>query len=153
MKMGIVFETPDGILDAVGRDLGTTDWVTITQDRINMFADATGDHQWIHVDTERAKNSPFGGTIAHGFLTVSLVANFFPQLLSVEKTSMGINYGCNKVRFPAPVPSGSRVRAKGEIVSAEEVKGGVQVAVKVAIEVEGNDRPACVLESIARFLR
>ncbi len=151
--MGIVFETPDGILDAVGRDLGTTDWVTITQDRINMFADATGDHQWIHVDTERAKNSPFGGTIAHGFLTVSLVANFFPQLLSVEKTSMGINYGCNKVRFPAPVPSGSRVRAKGEIVSAEEVKGGVQVAVKVAIEVEGNDRPACVLESIARFLR
>lgn len=151
--MGVVFEIPDEILSAVGSDLGTTDWVTITQDRINMFADATGDHQWIHVDTERAKDSHFGTTIAHGFLTLSLVAKFFPQLLRVEKTSMGINYGCNKVRFTAPVPCGSRVRASGEIVSAEEVKGGVQVAVKVAIEIEGNDRPACVLESIARFLR
>src|ERR1700758_4330587 len=131
------FASPQALLDAVGTDLGPTDWVTITQEQINAFADATLDNQWIHVDTERAKNGPFGAPIAHGYLTMSLAAYFLGQLFRVSNISMGINYGVDKVRFPSPVPVGSRLRATGEIVEAKEVPGGVQATVRVTIELEG----------------
>ena len=146
------FERPADLLGAVGTDLGTTDWLEITQERVDQFADATGDHQWIHVDPERAKDGPFGGTIAHGYLTLSLVNTFLPDLLEVRNISMGVNYGTDKTRFPAPVPVGSRIRGSGEITKADEVKGGVQVHVTVTVEIEGGDRPACVVETISRFL-
>ena len=141
-----------GLEALVGEHLGYSDWLEITQDRVNTFADATGDHQWIHVDPERAKaESPFGGPIAHGYLTLSLANLFLPEIMQVENVSMGVNYGCEKVRFPAPVPVGSRVRGGGEIISAEEVKGGVQVVVRMTIEIEGSERPACVIDTISRF--
>jgi acyl dehydratase len=148
-----IFATPRELLGAVGRKLGASEWLTIDQARVNQFADATGDHQWIHVDPERAKSGPFGATIAHGYLTLSLVNLFLPQLLEVRGTSMGVNYGCDKVRFPAPVKVGSRVRGVGEVFAAEEVKGGaVQVTVRVSVEIEGGDRPACVADTISRFV-
>jgi len=150
--MSTVFERPSDLLAAVGTDLGTTDWLEITQERVDTFADATGDHQWIHVDPERAKDGPFGGTIAHGYLTLSLVNIFLPDLLEVRNVSMGVNYGTDKTRFPAPVPVGSRIRGRAELSGAEEVKGGVQARVTVTVEIEGNDRPACVVETISRFL-
>ena len=144
---------PGDLLALAGADLGTTGWTTITQDRIGLFADATGDHQWIHVDVERAASeSPFGGPIAHGYLTLSLVNLFLPELITVEEFSAGINVGLDKVRFPAPVPSGARVRARGEVLTADEAKGGVQVVVRVTIEVEGSDKPACVADTVSRFL-
>ncbi len=143
----------DELPGAVGADLGRTDWVDVTQERIDRFADATGDHQWIHVDPERAAAGPFGTTIAHGYLTLSLVSMLLPELLTVEGVSMGINYGTNKVRFPAPVPAGARVRASGTLASVDEVPGGYQVVADVAIEVEGSEKPACVAESVSRFLR
>ena len=137
----------------VGKKLGASDWVTVSQEQIDAFADATGDHQWIHVDPERAKRGPFGRTIAHGYLTLSLVNCFLPEILEVRGTSMGVNYGCDKVRFPAPVPVGSRVRGVGQLVAAEEVKGGaVQATVRVTVEVEGADKPACVVDTISRFV-
>ncbi len=145
------YDNPAALLDAPGEVLGPTDWLEMTQDRINLFADATGDHQWIHVDPEQAKEGPFGATIAHGYLTLSLANLFLPELMTVENTSMGVNYGCEKVRFPAPVPVGSRLRGAGEVIAAEEVKGGVQVVVRVTVEVEGSDRPACVVDTISRF--
>ena len=135
----------------VGEHLGYSDWLEIDQERINTFADATGDHQWIHVDPERAESGPFGATIAHGYLTLSLVNYFLPQIVRVENISMGVNYGCEKVRFPAPVPVGSKIRGGGELVSVEEVKGGYQAVVRVTVEVEGKDRPACVVDTISRF--
>jgi acyl dehydratase len=145
--------TPADLLGLVGAELGPTDWVEVTQERINLFADATGDHQWIHVDVERANaESPFGGPIAHGYLTLSLVNLFLPDLVSVETFSMGVNVGLEKVRFPSPVPSGARIRGVGEVVSAEEVKGGVQVVVRVSVEVEGSDKPACVADTVSRFM-
>jgi acyl dehydratase len=150
--MSTVFERPSDLLAAVGADLGTTDWLEITQERVDTFADATGDHQWIHVDPERAKLGPFGGTIAHGYLTLSLVNTFLPDLLEVRNVSMGVNYGTDKTRFPAPVPVGSRIRGRAELSGAEAVEGGVQVRVTVTVEIEGNDRPACVVETISRFL-
>ena len=150
--MSTVFEHPSDLLAAVGADLGTTDWLEITQDRVDTFADATGDHQWIHVDPERAKAGPFGGTIAHGYLTLSLVNTFLPALLEVRNVSMGVNYGTDKTRFPAPVPVGSRIRGRAELSGAEAVKGGVQARVTVTVEIEGSDRPACVVETISRFL-
>jgi acyl dehydratase len=151
--MPTIFETPRQLLGAIGKKLGASEWLAIEQARVNQFADATGDHQWIHVDPERAKSGPFGATIAHGYLTLSLVNLFLPQLLEVRGASMGVNYGCEKVRFPAPVRVGSRVRGVGEVVAAEEVKGGaVQVTVRVSVEVEGSDRPACVVDTISRFL-
>src|SRR5262245_21674211 len=151
--MATTFQNPGELLAAVGRALGTTDWLEITQQRIDLFADATGDHQWIHVDPERAKSGPFGATIAHGYLTLSLVNLFLPQLLEVRGVSMGVNYGCDKVRFPSPVRVGSRVRGVGEVVAAEEVKGGaVQVTVRLSVEIEGSDRPACVVDTISRFV-
>ncbi|MEZ5237920.1 MAG: MaoC family dehydratase [Microthrixaceae bacterium] len=144
--------TPQDLLDLSG-DLGTTEWTTITQDRIEQFAEATGDHQWIHVDVARAnEESPFGGPIAHGYLTLSLVNLFLPELLSVEQFSAGINVGLEKVRFPTPVPSGARVRASGEVLEASEAKGGVQVVVRVTVEVEGSEKPACVADTVSRFL-
>ena len=149
--MSTIFEQPTDLLQAVGNHLGYSDWLEIDQQRINLFADATGDHQWIHVDPEKAAEGPFGKTIAHGYLTLSLANLFLPQIMEVRETSMGVNYGCEKVRFPAAVPVGSRVRGGGEVVSAEEVKGGVQVVVRMTIEIEGGDRPACVIDTISRF--
>ena len=151
--MPTIVDTPSGLLDLVGADLGTTDWVVVTQERIGEFADATGDHQWIHVDVERARaESPFGGPIAHGYLTLSLVNLFLPELLEVRGASMGVNVGLEQVRFPTPVPSGARIRGRGQVVSAEEAKGGVQVIVRVAVEVEGVEKPACVADTVSRFL-
>ncbi|MFV0315461.1 MAG: MaoC family dehydratase [Microthrixaceae bacterium] len=145
--------TPEDLLAHVGDRLGPTDWNTVTQDRIDVFAEATGDHQWIHVDIERANNeSPFGGPIAHGYLTLSLVNLFLPELLVVQNFSAGINIGLERVRFPAPVPSGSKLRARGEVLSASEAKGGVQVVVRVTVEIDGSERPACVADTVSRFL-
>ncbi len=126
----------------------------ITQDRVNQFADATGDHQWIHIDSERAAaESPYGATIAHGYLTLSLTNMFLPSLITVEQISMGINYGVNKVRFPAPVPVGSRVRVGAELSSVDDITGGVQAVITITVEVEGSPKPACVVESLTRYLR
>jgi len=146
-----VFEQPADLLESVGQHLGYSDWLEIDQQRIDLFADATGDHQWIHVDPERAAEGPFGKTIAHGYLTLSLANLFLPQVMEVRNTSMGVNYGCEKVRFPAAVPVGSKIRGGGEVISAEEVKGGVQVVVRMTIEIEGSDRPACIIDTISRF--
>ena len=151
--MPTIFATPKQLLGAVGTKLGPSDWLSIEQPRIDEFARATGDHQWIHVDPERAKSGPFGATIAHGYLTLALVNQFLPQLLEVRSVSMGVNYGCERVRFPAPVRVGSRVRGVGEVTAAEEVKGGaVQVTVRVSVEIEGGERPACVVDTISRFV-
>jgi len=147
-----VFKSPSELLTSIGAELGVTDWLEIDQTRINTFADATGDHQWIHVDVEKAKQGPFGAPIAHGYLTASLANYFLPQLLEVRETSMGVNYGCDKIRFPSPVPVGSKIRATGSVTSAEETKdGGIQTKVTVKIEIEGQERPACVIETISRF--
>ena len=145
------FENPAALLKAQGQSLGHSDWVEIDQARIDQFAQATGDHQWIHVDPERAANGPFGKTIAHGYLTLSLANLFLPQIMQVDNTSMGVNYGCEKVRFPAAVPVDSRVRGSGEIIDVQELKGGVQVVVRMTIEIEGGERPGCVIDTISRF--
>ncbi len=151
--MPTVFQTPRELLDAVGKPLGSSDWLEITQQRVDQFAEATGDHQWIHVDPERAKDGPFGGTIAHGYLTLSLVNLFLPQIVEVHGISMGVNYGSDKLRFPAPVPVGSRIRGNAELVSAEEVKGNaIQAVIRVTVEVEGGERPACVVDTISRYV-
>jgi len=148
-----IFETPVRLLESIGKPLGASDWLEIDQKRIDLFADATGDHQWIHVDPQRAKDGPFGSTIAHGYLTLSLVNLFLPQILEVRGVSMGVNYGADKLRFPAPVRVGSRVRGRGELVEAEEVKGGaIQAKVRVTVEIEGGERPACVVDTISRFV-
>jgi acyl dehydratase len=151
------FESPDALLEAAkaggsAADLGTTDWVTITQEQIDKFADATLDNQWIHVDVEKAKSGPFGTTIAHGYLTMSLAAYFGGQLIHVKGISMGINYGADKVRFPSPVPVGSKLRARGELVDAKEVPGGVQTTVRITIERDGGDKPAAIVDAISRYL-
>jgi acyl dehydratase len=151
--MATVFEDPDALKQAIGTHLGFTDWMVVDQDRINRFADATGDHQWIHVDVDKAKDGPFGGTIAHGYLTLSLTNLFLPQLITVDNISMGINYGVNKVRFPTPVRAGSRIRAGAEIAECDEIPGGVQVIIKITVELEGSDKPACVVENVTRYLR
>ena len=135
----------------VGTDLGSTDWMLIEQSRVDGYADATDDHQWIHVDPARAAEGPFGSTIAHGYLTLALVNKFLPDLITVTESSMGVNYGCEKVRFPSPVIVGSRIRGAGEVVSVEEVKGSLQLVVRVTVEIEGADRPACVVDTISRF--
>lgn len=146
-----VFGSIDELKGAVGEQLGYSDWVEIEQQRIDTFAEATGDHQWIHVDPERAKAGPFGTTIAHGYLTLSLLPLFGPQLISVEGMKMGVNYGTNKVRFPAPVPVGSRLRATARITSVDDVTGGVQLSVAFTVEREGGDKPVCVAESVSRY--
>ncbi|ADG88326.1 MaoC family dehydratase [Thermobispora bispora] len=134
-----------------GRDLGPGEWLEITQERVNAFADATDDHQWIHVDPERAKDGPFGTTIAHGYLTLSLIIPLFSRLLEIKGVRMSINYGLDRVRFPSPVKVGSRIRLAGKVVSVEEVAGnGVQMVLDFTVEVEGSDKPACVARAIYR---
>jgi acyl dehydratase len=145
------FDNLDQLRSAVGTHLGYSGWHTVDQAQINAFADATGDHQWIHVDPERAKAGPFGTTIAHGYLTLSLAPVLTAEILTVNGISMGINYGANKVRFPAPVKVDSKVRAGAELASVEDVPGGVQVVVRLTYEVEGQEKPACVAETVARF--
>jgi acyl dehydratase len=149
--MPTVFESPSDLDRAVGQHLGYSDWLEITQERIDKFADATGDHQWIHVDPERAKDGPFGACIAHGYLTQSLVNLFLPQIVEVRGISMGVNYGADRVRFPAPVPVGSRVRGGAELLKVEPVKGGVQATIRVTVEIEGSERPGCVIDTISRY--
>jgi acyl dehydratase len=149
--MSRVFTHPKELLNAAGETLGPSEWVAIEQERINQFADATDDHQWIHVDPEKAADGPFGACIAHGFLTLSLVNKFLPQLIEVRNTTMGVNYGCDKVRFPNTVKVNQRIRGAGEILSVEEKSGAVQATIRVQIEVEGEDRPACVADTISRF--
>jgi acyl dehydratase len=147
-----IFERPQDLKAAVGETLGASDWLEITQERIDLFAEATGDHQWIHVDPDRAAAGPFGRTIAHGYLTLSLVNLFLPQILEVRGISMGVNYGSDKLRFPAPVPVGSRVRGRGELLEVEETNdGGVQAKIRVTVEIEGGRRPGCVVETISRY--
>ena len=134
-----------------GQELGTSDWYEVTQDAVNLFADATGDHQWIHVDVERAKKeSPFGGPIAHGYMTLSLLVPLVSQTYEITDAKMGVNYGLNKVRFPAPVPVGSKVRARVTLKDVEEVAGGLQNTVAVTIEREGGDKPVCIAEWVTR---
>ena len=141
----------DELKALVGEELGTSDWLEITQDRVNTFADATGDHQWIHVDPELAAAGPFGKTIAHGYLTLSLLPVLVAPITHVSGVRMGVNYGTNKVRFPAPLPVDSRVRARVELLSVDDVEGGYQVTAKVTIEREGGDKPVCVAESVSRI--
>lgn len=149
--MGITADGLDELKKLAGSDLGASDWIDITQERVNVFADATGDHQWIHVDAEKAKNGPFGGTIAHGYLTLSLIIPLFNQLLEVRGVSMSINYGLERVRFPSPVPVGARIRLRGFVDSVEEVKGdGVQMLTTFTVEIEGRDKPAAVAQAIYR---
>ena len=150
--MPVVFETPRALFGREGDELGHTEWLLLTQERVNQFAEATLDHQWIHVDPERAKTGPFGGTIAHGYLTLALVSHFLPRLVEVRGIRMGVNYGCDRVRFPAPVRVGARIRAAGQIVKVEETKdGAVQSTVRVTIEIEGSERPGCVVDTISRW--
>jgi acyl dehydratase len=141
----------DGLKAKVGEHLGYSDWHEVTQEQVNLFADATGDHQWIHVDVERAKAGPFGAPIAHGYLTLSLTPTLLTEVLSVSGISMAINYGLNKLRFPSPVPVGSRVRAGVELAGVEEVSGGAQVQLNVTYEIEGGTKPACVAEVLFRY--
>jgi acyl dehydratase len=144
-------EGVDGVLAAVGQNLGHSEWVTITQERVNLFAEATDDHQWIHVDPERAeRESPFGGPIAHGYLTLSLVTPLVGQIIDATGFRMGVNYGAEKIRFPAPVPVGSRVRASATLDEATPFEGGVQMNLKVTIEVEGQEKPALVASILFR---
>ncbi|HEX6487772.1 MAG TPA: MaoC family dehydratase [Candidatus Dormibacteraeota bacterium] len=135
----------------VGDHLGYSDWLEVTQERVNEFADATGDHQWIHVDPERAKAGPFGGPIAHGYLTLSLAVPLFAQVMRVDGIRMGINYGLNKVRFPSPVPVGSKLRVGATLNKVEDVEGGAQATVGLTFELEGKEKPACVAEAIYRY--
>jgi acyl dehydratase len=150
--MATIFKTPADLEGAVGQQLGQSDWLEITQDRIDQFAEATGDHQWIHVDPERAKEGPFGKCIAHGYLTQSLVNLFLPQIVDVQGISMGVNYGADRLRFPAPVPVGSRIRGNAELIGVTRTKdGGYQATIRVTVEIEGSDRPGCVIDTISRY--
>ena len=150
--MATIFENPRDLLGKDGTRLDTADWLTIDQSRIDAFADCTGDHQWIHVDPVRAKDGPFGATIAHGYLTLALVNLFMPQIIEVRRFSAGVNVGMDKTRFLSPVVVGSRIRGLGEIVSVEEVKGGaIQAVIRVTVEIEGQDKPACVVDTINRY--
>lgn len=147
-----VFTSVDELRAAIGEELGAGDWLEIDQKRVDLFADATGDHQWIHVDPEKAAAGPFGTTIAHGYLTLSLLPVLVPRLMRVEGVRMGINYGVNKVRFPSPLPVGSRVRATGVITEVTEAgEGCVQLTMRVTIDREGGEKPVCVAESVVRY--
>ncbi len=141
----------DGLKKRVGDHLGYSEWHEVTQEQVNRFAEATGDHQWIHVDVERAKAGPFGGPIAHGYLTLSLTPALLDEVLKVSGVSMGINYGLNKLRFPSPVPVGSKVRAGATLAEVEDVSGGVQVVLLVTFEIEGGAKPVCVAEVLFRY--
>jgi acyl dehydratase len=146
------FTTLDEVAAAVGEELGTSDWVTVDQERVDRFAEATGDHQWIHVDVERAKTGPFGGTIAHGYLTLSLVPWLGSQVFALETPGAKLNYGVNKVRFPHPVPVGSRIRATVSVADVAELPAGKQLTLRYVIEIEGVDKPACVAETVVLLL-
>ena len=146
------FQTLDELAACTGQEIAISDWITVTQSRIDQFADATGDHQWIHVDAERARSGPFGTTIAHGFLTLSLLPQFFDSAIRVERVRMGLNYGLNKVRFIAPVPVDSRLRGRLRLLSCTPIdNGGRQLTWEVTIEREGAEKPVCVAESLARL--
>jgi acyl dehydratase len=148
-----VFHSLDEVRAAVGRPLGVSDWLEITQDRVDQFAEATGDRQWIHVDPERARReSPYSGPIAHGFLTLAITNLFLPQIVEVRGASLGVNYGTGKVRFPAPVPVGARIRGSAELAACDEVAGGIQTTIRISVEVEGSSKPACVVDSLSRWL-
>jgi len=141
----------NGLEKLVGEHLGYSEWHQVTQEQVNLFADATGDHQWIHVDVERAKAGPFGGPIAHGYLTLSLAPTLLTEIMRVDGVSMGINYGLNKLRFPSPVPVGSKVRAGATLANVEPVSGGVQVTLNTTFEIEGGSKPVCVAEILFRY--
>jgi len=141
----------DALFDLAGQHLGYSDWHEIDQDRINLFADATGDHQWIHVDPERAQAGPFGAAIAHGYLTLALLPVLLGEVWTVEGMAFGVNYGCNKVRFPSPVKVGSRLRAGAQVATVEPVDGGAQVTLDVTLETEGSTKPACVAQVVYRY--
>ncbi|MFZ1741582.1 MAG: MaoC family dehydratase [Pontixanthobacter sp.] len=149
--MAKIYEKPQDLFGAEGTLLGPTDWLVIDQKRVNGFAEVTGDHQWIHVDTERAKDGPFGGTIAHGYLTMSLVNFFLPDLIEVRGFSHAVNIGADRLRFLNPVKVGSRILGRGEVVNVEDKKGAVQSTVRVSIEIEGEETPACVIDTISRY--
>jgi acyl dehydratase len=150
--MPLIANGLDEIVALAGTDLGATQWREITQDRVNTFADATDDHQWIHVDPERAATGPFGGPIAHGYLTLSLLIPLFDELLDIQGVAMKVNYGLNKVRFPSPVPVGAKIRLAGRVAEVERVKGGVQATLDFTVEVDGAAKPACVAQVVYRFL-
>lgn len=149
--MPTIFKHPLKMLDSLGQDLGSTDWVEMEQSRINMFADATDDHQWIHVDEDKAAAGPYGACIAHGYLTLSLASKFLPDLLEVKNTTMGVNYGVDKVRFPNAVKVGQLIRGTGVVEHVEEKTSAVQIIVRITIEIQGELRPACVVDTISRF--
>jgi acyl dehydratase len=147
------FDGIDQVRAAVGTHLGYSDYTEVTQERVDQFADATGDRQWIHVDVERARaESPFGGPIAHGFLTLAISNELLPQILEVRGVSLGVNYGVDRIPFPAPVPVGSRLRAGAELVDVSDVKGGIQTLVRITLEVEGGTKPVCIIDSLSRYL-
>jgi acyl dehydratase len=147
-----VFESLDEFAAAKGSQLGPTEWLEISQDRVNLFADATDDHQWIHVDPERAAGGPFGGTIAHGLLTLSLLPHFSHQLYRVDNIALAVNYGYNKVRFITPVKVGAKIRARGEITSVTRLEGAVQATTTITVEIDGSEKPAALAESIVRYI-
>jgi acyl dehydratase len=150
--MATIFETPAALAASIGKHLGHSTWMEVTQDRIQRFADATDDQQWIHVDPARAAQGPFGAPIAHGYLTLSLVNRFLPEIVEVRGISMGVNYGADRIRFPAPVRVGSRIRGGAELIEVENTKdGGVQAKIRVTVEIEGGERPACVVDTISRY--
>jgi len=146
------FTSPDELLSEQGSHLGYSRWIEIDQNRIDLFAEATGDNQWIHVDTQKASEGPFGTTIAHGYLTLSLTNHLLPEIFHVEGISMGINYGTDRVRFPSPVTVGSSVRLGAELLDVTEIEGGVQTVIRLTVEIEGGERPACVVDSLSRFI-
>ena len=146
-----IFQSLSELPALVGHEAAVSDWLTVTQEQVNLFAQATGDHQWIHVDVEKAKAGPFGAPIAHGFLTLSLIPKFFETSMEIRNTRMGVNYGLNKVRFTAPVPVGSRLRAHMKLLSCEPIENnGMQMAWQVTVEREGSDKPVCIAESVGR---
>lgn len=150
--MATIFDSNASVLEAVGKTLGSSSWMSIEQPRVDQFADATDDHQWIHVDAVKAKAGPFGNTIAHGYLTLSLCSRFLPEIVRLENLKMGVNYGCDKVRFPNTVKVGARVRGSGELITAQETRdGGVQATIRVTVEIEGEARPGCVADTISRY--
>jgi acyl dehydratase len=149
--MATIIKGIEGLKAKAGEHLGYSDWHEVTQEQINLFADATGDHQWIHVDVERAKAGPFGGPIAHGYFTLSMAPALVMQVLLVDGISMGINYGCNKVRFPSPVPVPSRIRLGASLAQVEDIAGGAQAIVDMTFEIEGREKPACVAQAVYRY--
>jgi len=146
-----VFAHPGELIAAVGQVLGESAWLQVDQTRIDRFADATLDHQWVHVDAERARHGPFGACIAHGFLTLALVNFFLPQIVRIDGARLGVNYGCDKIRFPAPVRAGARIRGVGQLLRAEAIEGGVQAWIRVSVEIDGETKPGCVADTISRY--